>query len=75
MYIFLYALPSIMGTHSPYLDRPLELMVERWAREHRMMKTVAMPDGSEVEEPDVPVAIVAIIREFLKVPKTEKVKG
>lgn len=59
-----------MASQTAYFDRPLELLVERWAKEHRLMKEVKLPDSSKVLEPDVPAAIVAIVREYLQAPKT-----
>jgi hypothetical protein len=58
-----------MVTHNAYLDRPLEILVEKWALAHKLTKTVTLPDGSEVEEADVDGAIQAIIREYMQAPK------
>jgi len=54
-----------------YLDRTLELTVERWALAHRLTKVDKIM-GAEVKGADIPAAIVAILREFLHLPKEEK---
>jgi hypothetical protein len=55
-----------MGTHHPYLDRPLELLVERWAVDHGLLITRTGPDGTEIKEPNTAAAITAILRESLQ---------
>jgi hypothetical protein len=61
-----------MVTHNAYLDRPLEILVEKWALAHKLTKTVTLPDGSEVEEADVDGAVVAILREYFQVQKPKE---
>ena len=67
--------PVAGKSQTVYLDRTLELIMERWARAHRLTKKTNLQDGSIVTEADFPAAIVAILREFLRIPGYGKDQG
>jgi hypothetical protein len=60
-----------MGSHTVYLDAPLELAIMEWARKENLLKEVAPahPGGEVQKIPDIPKALEALARKALKIPR------